>query len=146
MPRNALQMSGLWTTRRFDGVTPPVCVLIVDDDDAMSAALEAALVTYGFRASVANGGVCAVSTPKVSTPHVVVLDIEMGECDGFTVAGAMRDSSRFATIPIIAHTSLPEAEVVERGRQVEIDAFHRKGSSLLSLFRLIEYLAPSVSA
>lgn len=146
MQRNALQMSGLWTTRRFDGVTPPVCVLIVDDDDAMSAALEAALVTYGFRASVANGGVCAVSTPKVSTPHVVVLDIEMGECDGFTVAGAMRDSSRFATIPIIAHTSLPEAEVVERGRQVEIDAFHRKGSSLLSLFRLIEYLAPSVSA
>jgi hypothetical protein len=30
---------GLWATRQFDPVDPPIAVLIVDDDEALSAAL-----------------------------------------------------------------------------------------------------------
>ncbi len=138
-------MSGLWTTRQFDPVHPPVAVLIVDDEKAVADALAAALTAYGFRIYVADSGVAALRTPRAWAPHVVVLDIEMPTCDGFTVAEAMRGSDRFAVVPIIAHTSLAEAEVIERGKSADIDAFYRKGDALPGLFKLIEHLAPSAA-
>lgn len=135
-------MPGLWATRDFDAVTPPIAVLIVDDDAAMADALAAALMAYGYRALVANEGEAALQVSQASAPHVVVLDIEMAPRDGFSVAEAMRGSSRFATVPIIAHSSLAEEEVMERGIAVRIDAFYRKGEPLHGLFRMIEHVAP----
>jgi CheY-like chemotaxis protein len=137
-------MPGLWATRQFEAVHPPVAVLIVDDEASIAEALAAALTAYGFCTRIANGGVAALRSPRAWTPHVVVLDIEMPTCDGFTVAKVMRDSTRFAVVPIIAHTSLAEAEVIERGKSVDIDAFYRKGDALPGLFHMIEYLAPSI--
>jgi CheY-like chemotaxis protein len=65
------------------------------------------------------------------------------DCDGFTVAEAMRGTTRFSSVPIVAHTSLPEDEVIDKGKAVETDAFYRKGAPLHGLFRMIEHLAPS---
>ena len=142
MPQNVPLMPGIWSSRSFDQVNPPVVVLIVDDERATADALAAALAADGFRTSVAESGCAALTMPQAWTPHVVVLDIEMPVCDGFAVAGAMRESHRFAIVPIIAFTSLDEADVVERGKEVQIDAFCRKGNSLHTLRKLIEYLAP----
>ncbi|BAO92856.1 response regulator [Caballeronia cordobensis] len=137
---------GLWATRQFGAVDPPIAVLIVDDDAPLSAALSAAFVAYGFRALIADDGAAAFRTPPAWLLHVVILDIEMEGCDGFAVAEAMRGSTRFATVPIIAHTSLAETEVIERGKAVEIDGFYRKGASLAGLFQMIEHVAPSRTA
>ncbi|SAK75342.1 response regulator receiver protein [Caballeronia temeraria] len=135
-------MPGLWIDRSFASVSPPVVVLIVDDDPAGAQALAAVLVIEGYRATVVAGGEAAFETPAAWTPHVVILDIEMPGCDGYAVASAMRGSSRFANTPIIAYTSLPEADVVDRGKQAQIDAFCRKGTSIRPLLDLIEHVAP----
>ncbi|SAK92110.1 hypothetical protein AWB76_06763 [Caballeronia temeraria] len=66
----------------------------------------------------------------------------MPVCDGFAVATAIRESTYLAAVPIIAYSSLDEAEVVERGREAQIDAFCRKGNTLHCLFELIEFMAP----
>jgi DNA-binding response OmpR family regulator len=134
---------GLWATRSFAAVDSPIAVLIVDDDDALLVALSAALAAYGFLALTAVDGAAAFRTPQAWLLHVVVLDIEMGDCDGFSVAEAMRGSTRFATVPIIAHTSLAETDVIERGKAVEIDAYCRKGASLKGLLKMIKHLAPA---
>ena len=135
-------MPGLWTDRLFDRVLPPVIVLIIDDDMAGAQALAAVLIIEGFRTTIVESGPAAFRMPLATTPHVVILDMEMPACDGFAVASAMRESSRFANTPIIAHTSLAEAEVEERGRQAQIDAFCRKGISIRPLLDLIEHVAP----
>ncbi|MDR5763079.1 MULTISPECIES: response regulator [unclassified Caballeronia] len=119
-------------------------MLIVDDDSTGAEALAAVLVTEGFRAIVVDGGGVAFRMEPAWTPHVVILDIEMPHNDGFAVALAMRGSGRFATIPIIAYTSLDEAAVITRGKEAQIDAFCRKGYSLLALLALIEHVAPSM--
>jgi CheY-like chemotaxis protein len=142
MPHNVPSIPGIWSTRSFDQVNPPVAVLIVDDDSANADALAAALAIDGFRTSVAESGHAALTTPQAWTPHVVILDIEMPVCDGFAVAEAMRGSRRFAAVPIIAFTSLDESEVIERGKEVQIDAYCRKGNSLHTLLTLVEHLAP----
>jgi CheY-like chemotaxis protein len=136
-------MPGLWASRSFDAVDPPVAVLVIDDDEALGTALAAALYAYGCRAYLVEGGMAAFQISQAWTPHVIVLDIEMSDCDGFTVAEAMRGTTRFSSVPIVAHTSLPEDEVIDKGKAVETDAFYRKGAPLHGLFRMIEHLAPS---
>lgn len=143
MQRGSPSFPGLWTSRSFEHVTPPIAILIVDDDSAGAEALSAALTIAGFRTAVAIGGDAAFETAAGWTPDIVILDLEMPVCDGFTVAKAMRGSGRFTRVPIIAHTSLQEADVIERGMAVEIDAFCRKGSSLASLLALIAHMTPA---
>ncbi|SAK83030.1 response regulator receiver protein [Caballeronia fortuita] len=137
-------MPGLWTDRLFDRVSPPVVVFNLDDDIAGAQALSTVLVIEAYRTTVVDGGQAAFETPAASTPHVVVLDIEMPECDGYAVAAAMRGSGRFGSTPIIAYTSLAEADVMERGKQAQIDAFCRKGTSIRPLLDLIEHVAPII--
>ncbi|WP_250481257.1 response regulator [Caballeronia zhejiangensis] len=132
----------MWSVRSFPSVTRPVAVLIVDDDRAGAEALAAVLALEGFRTTVIEGGPQALRTPPTLRPHIVVLDIEMPVCDGFAVATAIRKSACFAAVPIIGYSSLDEAEVVERGREAQIDGFCRKGNTLHCLFELIEFMAP----
>ncbi|BBQ02690.1 hypothetical protein BSFA1_78180 (plasmid) [Burkholderia sp. SFA1] len=139
----ASPMPGLWATRSFDAVRPPVAVLVVDDDEALGMALAATFDAHGFRTHLVRGGTAALQISQAWTPHVIVLDIEMSDCDGFTVAEALRGTTRFSKVPIVAHTSLAEDDVIDKGKAVEIDAFYRKGAPLHGLFRMIEHLAPS---
>jgi CheY-like chemotaxis protein len=66
----------------------------------------------------------------------------MPVCDGFAVAEAMRGTNRFSAVPIIAYTSLNEADVIARGKEVQIDAFCQKGTSLRALVELIAHMTP----
>lgn len=133
---------GLWNVRTFASVTPPVAVLIVDDDWPGAEALAAVLALEGFRTDVVDGGRLALRAPPVPAPHIVILDLEMPICDGFTVAAAMRRITEYSVVPIIAYSSLDEAEVIERGKEAQIDGFCRKGDALNCLFKLIDYMAP----
>jgi CheY-like chemotaxis protein len=135
-------LPGLWTDRPFARVSPPVIVLIIDDDGDGAEALAAVLEMEGFRTVVAHGGPPAFEVAAAWTPHVVIVDIEMPDCDGFAVAAAMRGVGRFRNTPIIAFTSLAEADVIERGKDAQIDAFCRKGSPIRPLLKLIEHVAP----
>ncbi|MFM0327563.1 response regulator [Caballeronia glebae] len=133
----------LWTNRRFDTVEPPVQVLIVDDDRNVADALGHALESGGMTVTIAYDGAEAIRSVQRLTPHVVILDIQMPDTDGFKVARALRTWRRFDPIPIIAHTSLPEREIVDRARAVLMDAYCRKGKSVKSLLKLIEVVAPT---
>ncbi|WP_062641521.1 response regulator [Caballeronia arationis] len=133
----------LWTTRAFELVEPPVTALIVDDDDALAEALAQALAAGGLQATTALGGGAAIRATQHWTPHIVVLDIQMPGCDGFQVARAFRTSPRLVLVPIIAHTSLAEREIIERGKAAGIDAYCRKGNSPRALLRLIAHLTPT---
>ncbi|HEY1213508.1 MAG TPA: response regulator [Bryobacteraceae bacterium] len=133
----------LWTSREFAVVEPPVTVLIIDDDLNAADALAHVLEAHGLEVRTASGGVQAVKSTQQWTPAVIILDIEMPQADGFKVARALRTSRRFEVIPIVAHTSLPEREVLDRGSSAQIDAYCRKGKSTQSLLKLIELVAPT---
>ncbi|MDR5884229.1 response regulator [Caballeronia sp. LZ032] len=136
----------LWTDRIFRTVAPPVSVLIVDDDHAVADALAHALEAAGMRVTVAVGGAAAMHATQQWTPYLVILDIQMSDADGFTVARALRTLYRLASVPFIAHTSLAEREVIDRGKAALIDAYCRKGKSVNSLLCLIGQLAPISAA
>ena len=122
---------------------PPIDILLVDDDPRNLAALEAILSDRGYRLLRAEDADRALRMLLDHDVAAIVLDIQMPSCDGFQVARAFRTSPRLGLVPIIAHTSLAEREIIERGKAAGIDAYCRKGDSPRVLLRLIAHLAPT---
>jgi DNA-binding response OmpR family regulator len=134
--------SRIWTARTFASVDAPVTALIVDDNAELANALQAALELEGFDARTADC-VHAIPFAQQCPPSVVLLDIEMPIVNGFQVAREMRKLAHCARVPIIAHTSLAEGEVLMQGMPAGIDAYCRKGNSIDALLALLQLVAPA---
>jgi two-component system, cell cycle response regulator DivK len=131
--------SRVWSTRTFDSVDPPIRALVIDDDKDFAQALAAALELEGFDVQTADCVECFEIT-RHWMPSVVLLDMEMPIMNGFRVAQELRKLTHCTRVPIIAHTSLSEDDVLVQGMPAGIDAYCRKGNSpqvLVSLLRLV---------
>jgi CheY-like chemotaxis protein/3'-phosphoadenosine 5'-phosphosulfate sulfotransferase (PAPS reductase)/FAD synthetase len=131
----------LWTTRVFSPVTPPVGVLIVDDDHDLADALQAVLEAEGFEARTADCPAC-LRLIGFWIPHIVVVDIEMPIQNGFELARAMRQVAHMRLVPIIAHTSLAEEDVAREGFASGMDAYCSKSDGPSVLLALLRRVAP----
>jgi DNA-binding response OmpR family regulator len=131
--------SRVWSTRAFDTVDPPIRALVIDDDNDFAQALAAVLALEGFDVQTADCVGCFEITRRWM-PSVVLLDMEMPIMNGFRVAQELRKLAHCARVPIIAHTSLGENDVLVQGMPSGIDAYCRKGGTpqaLVSLLRLV---------
>ncbi len=65
-------------------------VLVVDDDPAIVAALERGLALEGFEVASAGGGMAALDAVTRSAPDIMVLDVNMPDLDGVSIATRLR--------------------------------------------------------
>lgn len=81
--------------QRYGGPTRQVhdLVLVVDDEDAMRAAFEAALAAEGFRVVTASTGVDALRIAEDAEPTVVLLDANLPDMRGEQVLVELRQRS-----------------------------------------------------
>ena len=81
-------------------------VLIVDDDVRNIFSLTSVLEQHGMEVAFAENGSDALAKLK-SNPDVdiVLMDVMMPEMDGYETTRAIRDQSRFRSLPIIALTA-----------------------------------------
>lgn len=68
----------------------PAHVLVVDDDEAIAAALRRALEYEGLRVSVARDGYSALAEARRHAPDLVVLDLMLPGIDGLAVCERLR--------------------------------------------------------
>ena len=68
----------------------PAHVLVVDDDEGISAALRRALEYEGLRVSLAKDGYAALDEIRRQSPDLVVLDLMLPGLDGFEVCQRLR--------------------------------------------------------
>jgi two-component system OmpR family response regulator len=130
-----------WTTRRvaLDGAITRV--LIVDDNANGALALAAYLTLEGMQCRTAFGGREAILVGTAWTPHVILMDISMPECNGFDAARVLRQEPRTDSIAIVAHTALDEPEVRRKATADEFDGYVQKGRPPGELITLIRMLA-----
>lgn len=117
-------------------------VLVVEDDDASRKVVTAVLRKAGYvTESTANGRAC-IEKLKESSFDLVVMDIQMPEMDGISAAKAIRQNSRWRSLPIIAMTSGGVSGARQRCIEAGMNAYVSKpvpGPHLLSLVqRLLE--------
>jgi CheY-like chemotaxis protein len=83
-------------------------ILVVDDEAGLLEVLEYILSDAGFRVKTAMNGRDALASLKKSLPDLVILDYMMPILDGHAVIEAMRAEPRYAKIPVILTSAIPE--------------------------------------
>jgi CheY-like chemotaxis protein len=116
-------------------------VLVVDDNPNAALAMVAYLGAEAIGARAVFGGLEAIDMGRAWTPHVILMNLTMPQCDGFEAARTLRQDPDTVQIVIVAHTALDELEVrrhVVTGE--EFDAYMQKGRSPAQLVALIRIL------
>lgn len=118
-------------------------LLVVDDDKDFSAMVRDYMVLKGaFEVEVADSGFSAGLTVARFKPHVILMDIEMPEMNGFDVLRMLQDDPEMRAIPVMACTAYRYPHVEERVRR---EAFVGYLEKPLRLERLIDVLHAAVS-
>jgi DNA-binding response OmpR family regulator len=84
-------------------------ILIVDDEFGLADVVAEILTDQGYEASIAINGRLGLAQIAETHPGLVLLDVMMPVLDGPATLLAMRANPKFATIPVIMMTALPEA-------------------------------------
>ena len=80
-------------------------VLVVDDSLFMRRTLELQLTRAGYRVKSAKDGMEALHLIMEDRPHLVLLDIEMPQLDGYGVLSMMHGQPQLSDIPVAVLTS-----------------------------------------
>jgi two-component system, OmpR family, alkaline phosphatase synthesis response regulator PhoP len=97
---------------------PATSLLVIEDDENISAALEEYFSRAGYTVTTAADGVAGVEAAIKSRPDVVVLDLMLPKMDGLAVCKELRQ--KIAQLPIIMLTA--KDDVVDRVLGLEMGA------------------------
>lgn len=95
-------------------------ILVVDDEEAIVEFVEINLRRAGYEVVKAYNGHDAVQSVRNSSPQLVVLDIMLGDVDGFQVC---REIRRFSSVPVIMLTARSEDKDKISGLEMGADAY-----------------------
>ena len=97
-------------------------ILVVDDEPANRALAAGILGAAGWLVHEVENGDLAIAAVREHRYDLILMDIQMPGRDGFETARAIRaggDSS--ASVPMLAFTSVPPGDAIERARAAGMD-------------------------
>lgn len=92
-------------------------LLIVDDEVDLLDMLRVVLGTSGFEVVTADSGMKALMLADEAPPDVILLDVMMGEMDGWEVLKLLKLDDRTRDIPVIILSARTETRDKIRGLQ-----------------------------
>ncbi|HLF26498.1 MAG TPA: response regulator [Anaerolineae bacterium] len=98
----------------------PPAILVVDDDPDICSMLEFYFANLDYTVYIARRATAAIQIARAARPDVILLDIQLPDADGFTVANTLRADRYTEHIPIIFLTA--HANQAERLEALEIGA------------------------
>ena len=124
--------------------TPPLRILLAEDDEFSARFMEELLARRGHRVRTARDGREALGLAAEGTFDLLMLDVHMPELDGFEVVRAIRDRERTGGghLPVIALTARSRKEDRERCLGAGMDDFLTKPVSASELLGAIDRLLP----
>jgi two-component system KDP operon response regulator KdpE len=108
------------------------CILLVDDDPGIMAAVRQALVSHGYKMITASDGEEALVVFEREQPELVLLDLVMPQLSGLEVCQRIRE-----------HSAIPIIVLSIKGSEADIVSVLDLGADdyLVKPFRLAELLA-----
>ena len=115
-----------------------VKVLIVEDNELNRDMLTRRLERNGYRVSCAVDGPQGIEMAQSVEPDIILMDVALGEIDGWEATLAIHANPATANIPVIALTA--HALESDRLKSIEVGCvdFETKPVSLPELIRKIE--------
>ena len=82
-------------------------VLVVEDDGDLRRVISAQLERHGLRVAEASSAAAALDRCSTDEPDLLVLDVRLGEDDGFTLVNRLRRHDRLRNVPTVIYTAYP---------------------------------------
>jgi CheY-like chemotaxis protein len=108
-------------------------ILIVDDEPATRTLLAQIFIARGHAVATAHDGFSALKLIRLSTPDVVLSDLNMPGMSGFELLSILR--RRLPSIFVIASSGAYVGSIIPDG--IAADAFYEKASGLDALFKMV---------
>lgn len=103
-------------------------LLVVDDEAEICDFLKSFFEDRGFEVRVAYAGEEALQAVEAFHPHVVLLDIKMGDVDGLTVLRGLKQKN--PRVKVIMVTALETTDKIEEAMRLGADNYITKPLSL----------------
>ncbi len=101
-------------------------ILIIDDDIAICELIKINLELQGYDCIYSTDAIVGFALVKQEEPDLVILDIMLGETDGYSVAQKIRQTKGISTTPIIMLSALSELNNKLAGFNCGIDDYITK--------------------
>lgn len=118
-------------------------VLVADDDPIARLLARGALEQAGFAVEEADDGTTALAAFRRSRPDVVLLDVLMGEMDGFEACMELRSLPMGAHTPVLMITGLDDVDSINRAYEVGATDFVSKPINWTILGHRVRYMLRS---
>lgn len=101
-------------------------VLIIEDDENISKALEVRLNARGYQTSTAFDAVMGMQKASNTPPDAILLDITMPGGNGLTLAERLKASTKTQDVPILFLTASKQPELRQKAMAIGGAAFFEK--------------------
>lgn len=101
-------------------------ILIIDDDEAICELVKISLELAGHNCKYSTYPIKGYALIKQDIPDLIILDVMMGEVDGYSLALKIRQNENTKNIPIIMLTALGELQDKLRGFDAGVDDYLTK--------------------
>ncbi len=113
--------------------------LLLEEDDSINQELAKYLIeSEGAELTIADNGLEAVAAIKEAPFDLVLMDLQMPECDGYTATLKVRENDQFDALPIVAMTANAASDVLDRCLEVGMNDFLTKPFNIEDLLQMIE--------
>jgi CheY-like chemotaxis protein len=119
-------------------------ILLVEDNELNRDMLTRRLQRHGFTVFCAHDGATGVAMAASESPNLILMDVALGEMDGWEATQLIKSNLATATIPIIALTAHALASDREKSVKVGCSDFDTKPVDLQRLLGKIRALLPAV--
>lgn len=101
-------------------------ILIIEDDEHISKALEVRLQARGYKVLTAFDAIQGMQKATGMSPDVILLDITMPGGNGLSLAERLKASTNTQTIPIIFLTASQQSDLRQKAMALGAAAYFEK--------------------
>jgi predicted signal transduction protein with EAL and GGDEF domain/FixJ family two-component response regulator len=124
----------------MSGPTPPVRVLLADDDAILREIAGATLREAGFSVQTVASGDAAVAACALRLPDIALLDVEMAGGNGYQACTNIRSLPGAADLPIVMVTGCDDTRSIDQAYEVGATDFVVKPINWALLVHRIRYV------
>ncbi len=114
--------------KKFHRLTPPVQVLVVEDDPAMREMFRRMLERENWAVTEAENGLAALEQITQAQPSLIILDLMMPVMDGFQMVAELQKHEDWRKIPVVVVSAKDLTSEDRQRLQGHVEAILQKGS------------------
>jgi two-component system chemotaxis response regulator CheY len=118
-------------------------IMIIDDDDSTRLLLSRVLTSAGYLFKSCAGVKEALESLKETAPHLIILDLNMPDFDGFAFLKFRKINKTLTQIPVFVLSGSKDKQLIQKALELGANQFLEKPFETRSILQKIKYIFSS---